>query len=90
VRLVPNFIAQRHAYRNGDSSVVEGTVEYFHPAPELGAAKEFFRVNGVNFLYNVLDSTPCFHNSPLQRGPIRQGLTVRIYYKDECIQRVDI
>jgi hypothetical protein len=88
--LVPEFIQARHAYRSGNSSVIEGTVEDFHPMPGLGPAAESFSVNGKTFSYNVLDSTPCFQNLPAHKGPIHSGLTVRIFYKDSCIQRVDV
>lgn len=90
VTLVPRFVKLRHAYNSGDSSVVEGVVDNFHPAPPLGAAKESFYVNGVNFSYDALDLTPCFHNAPIHKGPIKLGLNVRIFYKDACIQRVDV
>jgi hypothetical protein len=90
LNLIPKFVEARHAYLNGDSSVIEGTVESFHPMPTLGVADESFSVNGKAFLYNVLDPTPCFHNSPPHGGPIHSGLSVRIYYKDQCIQRVDV
>jgi hypothetical protein len=87
---VPDFIHLRRAYRSGDSSVIIGTVENFHPAPALGAANESFSVKGAIFSYNVLDANSCFHNAPAHKGPIRPGLEVRIYYKNGCIQRVDI
>jgi|HubBroStandDraft_1064217.scaffolds.fasta_scaffold02739_4 hypothetical protein len=90
LRLVPEFIEIRHAYAKGDSSIVQGTVEDFHPMPMLGPSKESFSVNGANFSYYVGDATPCFHNDPLHRGPVHAGLDVRIYYKDGCIQRVDV
>jgi hypothetical protein len=87
---VPEFVSQRGAYRNGDSSVVVGTVENFNPAPPLGAAKESFSVHGIIFSYYVGNDAPCFNNAPAYKGPIRQGSEVRIYYKGDCIQRVDI
>lgn len=89
VSLVPEFVKLRRAYRSGDSSLVEGIVENFHPAPVLGALKESFSVRDVVFSYFPGDTTPCFHNDPPRRGPVRPGLDVRVYYKDGCIQRVD-
>ena len=62
VSLVPKFIELRHAYKNGNSSTVEGVVENFHPAPVLGVANESFSVDGVDFSYNALNLTTCFHN----------------------------
>ena len=90
VSLGSNFVSLRRAYLNGESSLVEGVVEDFHPAPPLGAARESFSVRGVTFSYNPLDSTPCFHNSPPHKGPITSGLNIRISYKGNCIQRIDI
>jgi hypothetical protein len=87
---VPGFISAWRSYRVGNGSVIEGTVEDFHPMPVLGPANESFSVNGIAFSYNVLDDTPCFHNSPPHLGPIHSGLYVRIYYNDRCIQRVDV
>ena len=88
--LVPTFVSLRNPYRNGDSSVVVGTVENFHPAPYLGGANESFSIKRAVFSYNVLDPIPCFHNAPAYNGPIRPGLELRIYYKAGCIQRVDV
>jgi hypothetical protein len=90
VILVPNFIKLRSAYTSGKGSIVEGVVENFRPAPITGPANEAFSVRGVLFSYNVLESTPCFHNAPLHDGPIRSGLDVRIRHYEGCIQRVDI
>jgi hypothetical protein len=90
VTLVPTFVKLRHTYKSGDSSVVEGVIDSFHPAPYWGAANESFYVNGIGFFYNALDMTPCFHNAPIHKGPIKLGLSVRIFYKDGCIQRVDV
>ncbi len=90
VTFIPNFIKLRSAYLSGKSVIVEGVVENFHPAPTIGPARESFSVRGILFSYNVLDSTPCFHNAPLHGGPIREGLAVQIYYNEGCIQRVSI
>ena len=87
---IPNFVKVRSAYVAGRSSVVEGVVENFRPAPALGAARESFSVSGVVFSYNALDDTPCFHNAPIHGGPLRAGLEIRIRYNDWCIQRVDV
>jgi hypothetical protein len=90
IAVLPRFVSLRQAYVKGDSSIVEGVVENFRPAPALGAADESFSVQGIVFRYNSLDSTPCFHNAPYHKGPIRLGLEVRIYYGEQCIQRVDV
>ena len=90
IKLVPEYVSLRRAYASGDSAIVEGVVENFQPAPILGAARESFSVGGVVFRYNALDVTPCFHDAPFRKGPIRPGLEVRVFYRDSCIQRVDI
>ena len=90
ITFVPVFINDRKVYVSGKSLVVEGVVEDFRQAPALGPARESFSVRGVNFSYNVLDDTPCFHDAPLHGGPIRDGLDVRIHYTNGCIQRVDV
>jgi hypothetical protein len=90
ITFVSNFVKLRSAYRSGTSSIIEGVVENFHPAPVLGPAEESFLVQGTIFSYNAMDDTPCFHNAPIHAGPIRNGLDVRVYYNDGCIQRVDI
>jgi len=90
VVFIPNFVRLRSAYVTGRTSVVEGVVENFRPAPALGPARESFSVRGVSFSYNALDDTPCFHNAPLHGGPVRSGMAVRIHYYDGCIQRVDV
>jgi len=89
-RLVPHYMQIRREYKDGQGSVVEGRVESFRPAPALGAAVESFSVGGVDFFYNVLEATPCFHNAPYRKGPIKADLYVRVTYKSNCIQRVEI
>ena len=90
VKLVPDFLALRHAYLIGDSAVVEGIIRNSQPAPALGPGNESFTVGDKTFSYNALDETPCFHDAPLHHGPIRNGLNVRIHYHDDCIQRIDV
>ena len=87
---IPNFWELRHAYVSGKSFVVEGIVQDFHPAPAIGPTKESFSVHGVPFSYYAADNTPCFTNAPLHKGPIREGLNVRIHYYDDCIQRIEV
>jgi len=88
--LIPEFVKLRSAYISGESVVVEGAVQNFHPVPTVGLPFESFSVNGVEFSYNPIDRTPCFHNAPLRNGPIREGLNVRIHYYESCIQRVEV
>jgi hypothetical protein len=90
IRLIPDYFGSRQTYLNGNSSIVEGQVKNFRPTPSLGAARESFSVGGRPFSFNVLDTTPCFHDAPLHKGPIHEGLYVRIYFKGDCIQRLDV
>lgn len=87
---VPEYIELQKAYHAGQFSITEGVVESFRPAPELGAASESFSVNREIFSYNVLDDSPCFHDSGRARGRLRNGIHVRIYHGDTCIQRIDL
>jgi hypothetical protein len=89
-RLVPDYINVRNTYRNGSSSVVEGIVENLRPAPLTGPATESFSVGSVDFSYDALDLTPCFHDAPFRKGPIKTGLRVRITHRNGCIQRVEV
>jgi len=90
VIFVPDFFKLRSAYVSGKSAIVQGVIKDFHRAPTTGPATESFLVNGVNFSYNALDATPCFHNKPFHHGPIREGLEIRIHYFGGCIQRIDV
>lgn len=87
---VPNFLTLRSVYVSGKSEIVEGVVRDFHAAPQLGPARESFSVGDESFTYNSLDETPCFHDTPIHRGPIHEGLNVRIHYHDGCIQKVEV
>ena len=90
VKFVPDFVEVRNLYKSGKGQMVEGTVQDFQPAPMLGPARESFSVRGVPFSYNAADASACFHNTPLHKGPLREGADVRIYYYKGCIQRVDV
>lgn len=88
--IVSEFLRERHAYAAGQFSVVEGPIQDFHPMPPLGRAKESFVVNGVNFAYDVGDSTPCFHDSAAFHKIVQAGLEIRIFYTNGCILRLDV
>jgi hypothetical protein len=90
VTFVPNFVKLWTAFVSGKSLVVEGVVQNFRPAPTIGPARESFSVDGILFSYNALDDMPCFHNAPFRRGPVREGLDVRIHYYEGCIQRIEV
>jgi hypothetical protein len=77
--------------RNGDSEVVEGTVEQFHPMPHHGHSLESFTVNGVRFDYSDFDeSKPGFNNTTSHGGPIRAGMRVRIHYSGRSILQIEV
>ncbi|HME56952.1 MAG TPA: hypothetical protein VKF63_01335 [Terracidiphilus sp.] len=87
---IPEYIKLQNEYVSGKSVVVEGVVQNFRPAPALGPATESFSVNEVSFSYYAAADTPCFTNAPFRKGPIRDGLNVRIHYYKNCIQRVEV
>ena len=70
------------ALRAGNYSVVEGVVESFHPMPYEGHSYESFRVRGIRFTYSDYTITPCFNNTASHGGPIREGIRVRVVYRD--------
>jgi hypothetical protein len=78
------------ALRSGDYRVVEGRVEHFKPMPKEGHAEETFEVNGVSFAYSDYIVTGGFNNTASHGGPIREGLPVRIAYKDGEILRLEV
>jgi hypothetical protein len=88
--ILPEAFGERAEYLKGHSKTVEGTVENFQGAPQRGPSEESFTVSGIPFSYNALDSTACFHNAPVRRGPVRTGLIVRITYDSACIQKVEL
>jgi hypothetical protein len=55
-------IYQRQQFGSG------GCRREFQTSTDLGTAKAPFDVQGINFYYNALDPTPCFHNAPLSQG----------------------
>ena len=90
VRLIPDFVEERHAYVTGKYSVVDGPVEDFHPMPFQGHQNERFRVGAKSFSYSSFDLTSCFHSAASHGGPIRPGLNVRIFFTEGCILRLDV
>jgi hypothetical protein len=79
------------AYRNSQYSVIEGTVEGFQPMPHEGCKCECFRVKDVAFCYSDYDMRMAgFNQSASHGGPIREGLSVRIAYRDDQILRIEI
>ena len=79
-----------HRPRVGGCNIVEGPVEHFHPMPSAGHDTERFDVKGVEFSYSDYILTAGFNNTSSHGGPIREGLPVRICYRDGEILRLDI
>lgn len=77
--------------RTANYSIVEGTVEDFHPEPEGGHGPETFRVGDVFFACspNNLDRGG-FNRTSRGGSPIRPGLHVRICYHNGRILRLEI
>lgn len=79
-----------HRPKVGGCEIVEGRVEHFHPMPSAGHDTERFEVKGVAFSYSDYILTAGFNNTSSHGGPIREGLPVRICYRDGEILRLDI
>jgi hypothetical protein len=78
------------ALRLGDYQTVEGKVSNFMPAPFEGHRDESFDVNGVRFAYSDYVITSGFHQTASHGGPIREGLPVRIAYRDGEIIKLEV
>jgi hypothetical protein len=74
----------------GRCKIVEGRVEHFHPMPAQGHDVEHFDVRGVEFSYSDYIITAGFNNTASHGGPIREGLPVRICYRDGEILRLQV
>lgn len=83
-----NMKAQR-SLKSGDCKIVEGRVEHFHPMPWTGHDMESIDVNGVQFSYSDYVGTAGFNNTESHGGPIREGMTVRICYREGEILRLE-
>lgn len=67
-------------YKNGDYSVVEGTVEEFSPIEKDGKGSEDFKINDVIFMIN--SSSLGYNKTKISEGVIKgNGQKLRIYYK---------
>ena len=80
----------KRAYERGDYKVVEGRVENFRPMPFEGHTNESFTVQGVKFSYSDYYLIPGFNKTSSHGGPIREGLQVRIAYRNGTILRLEI
>lgn len=78
------------AYKTGNYSRVEGTVENFHPMPFEGHQNECFSVQSERFCYSDYQVQAGFNQSASHGGPIRKGLPVRIAFYDGEILRLEV
>jgi hypothetical protein len=85
-----DYCGIRGAYASHRYSVVEGRVEDFVPMPPGGHRDESFSVGGMRFSYSGYTVTPCFHQTAVQGGPIRDGINIRVFYIGGCIVRLDV
>lgn len=72
--------------------VIEGVVENLHPMPDDGSSNESFTISGHTFSYNdyvELNPTTCFNQTMPHKGPIRNGLLLRIRFTDQCILQIE-
>lgn len=90
--LYTQYDAMRQAMEKGKVSVVEGKVIDFSPMPVLGHKKEHFCVSGSQtcFEYSDYEVTPGFNITNAHGGPIKQGLPVRVTYRDNVILKLEL
>ena len=90
ISVVPFFFRMRNDFASGRSTAIEGAIENFRPALKIGPATESFSVGVVTLTYDTFDDSPCFHNQKPFDGIIHDGLKVRIFYNNGCIQQIDV
>jgi hypothetical protein len=83
-------ISASRSAASGNCETVEGRVEHFHPMPAGGHDVEHFDVQGVDFSYSDYIVTAGFNNTSSHGGPVREGLPVRICYRDGEILRLAV
>jgi hypothetical protein len=89
--VIHQYVQCKRWSESRDYSLVEGTVTNFHPMPKSGHDTERFTVEGVKFEYSDFDlSKGGFNNTASHGGPIREGLPVRIAYRDGRILKLEI
>jgi len=77
------YLEYRHAYQDGQYSIVEGLVEDFRPMPYEGHKEECFRVGQKQFCYSDYEVSPAFNQSASHGGPIQANIPVRIAYLED-------
>jgi hypothetical protein len=86
--VLPVERSARHALASGDFKIVEGEVRNFRPMTRGSKEDESFEVGGVPFRYGKVSAG--FENTAWRGGPIREGLPVRITYRDNSILRLEV
>lgn len=75
---------------SGDVQMIQGPVSEFVAAEKSGG-EERFSVSGVRFIFSGNDPSRCgFKQTSADGGPLREGLQVRIAYRDGAILRLEI
>jgi hypothetical protein len=77
-------------YREGRTDFVEGEVVRFSPMPYEGHRNESFEINGQRFEYSDYSLSAGFNTTRSHRGPIREGIRVRIWHVGNTIVRLDV
>jgi len=88
--IVPMERSARRALESGDFKVVEGEVRSFRPMTRESKEDESFEVGGVPFHYGDGRISAGFDDTARRGGPIREGLPVRITYRDNTILRLEV
>ena len=79
---ISQHLRLRDASLRNECTLISGAVTNFVPRPTGRNTTETFTVDGVQFEYSDTRSTGGFNQSERRRGPIREGLPVRICYVD--------
>ena len=75
------YIEIYEKYKSGEYEIVEGTVENFHPMPEVGHDTEHFEVDGVYFEYMARNAKHYYSQCKKDGGFITgNGQKVKIWY----------
>ena len=90
VAIVPVERSARRALESGDFKIVEGEVRNFRPMVRGSKEDESFEVGGAPFRYGDGKVSAGFEKTAWQGGPIREGLPVRITYRDKTILRLEV
>ena len=81
----------RDALNQGHCQVIEGPIEHFHAGSgERGDADDSFDIGGFRFSYSDSSVRAGFSQTQARRGPLREGLRVRIHAFQGEIARLEI